>query len=263
MKTKMSKILIEKLKEELIQLHLTDMAHGLEGILKEAELERQGYLAFLDRLIARQLKARTERSLERRIKKAGLSKLMTFDTFDWNFQPALNVEYVKDLAELTFIANFQPLMILGKISTGKTHLANAFGIKACQAKYKVQFYTLQALLKKLYAGIADDSTDEIIGMLARCDLLIIDALGFIRPKPEYPSLILELVSACRHRTALIITSNISFQEWGQVLGNPSITNAIVDRLFDHACLININPGRSYRTQGPNAPQLNPHPSNQT
>ncbi len=124
MKTKMSKILIEKLKEELIQLHLTDMAHGLEGILKEAELERQGYLAFLDQLIEKQLKARTERSLERRIKKAGLSKLMTFDTFDWNFQPALNVEYVKDLAELTFIANFQPLMILGKIGTSLTNLTS-------------------------------------------------------------------------------------------------------------------------------------------
>jgi len=185
---------------------------------------------------------------------------MTFETFDWNFQPTLNVEYVKDLAELTFIANFQPLLILGKIGTGKSHLANAFGIKACQTKYKVQFYTLQTLMKKLYAGIADDNTDEIIEMLARSNLLIIDALENIRPKPEYPYLILDLLNACRMRTALIITSNISFQEWGQTLSNPSITNAIVDRLFDHACLININPGRSYRTQGPNAPQLNPHPS---
>jgi len=251
----MSKILIEKIKEDLRQLRLTDMAQALDSILKKAELERQGYLAFLDQLISKQLEARTERSLDRRIKKAGLSRHMTFETFDWNFQPALNVEYVKDLAGLGFIAHQQPLLILGKIGTGKTHLANAFGIRACEAGYKVEFYTLQALLKKLYATIADDTTDEVIAKLARLDLLIIDALGHIRTKPEYPSLMLELVGACRHHTALIITSNISFQEWGQILANPSITNAIVDRLFDHACLININPGRSYRTQGPHAPQF--------
>lgn len=251
----MSKILIEKIKEDLRQLRLTDMAQALDVILKEAELERQGYLAFLDQLISKQLEARTARSLERRIKKAGLSRHMSFETFDWNFQPALNVEYVKDLAHLGFIAHHQPLLILGKIGTGKTFLANAFGIRACEAGYKVEFYTLQALLKKLYATLADDTTDEAIAKLVRLDLLIIDALGHIRSKPEYPSLMLDVVSACRHRTSLIITSNISFQEWGQILANPSITNAIVDRLFDHACLININPGRSYRTQGPHAPQF--------
>jgi DNA replication protein DnaC len=251
----MSKILIEKIKEDLRQLRLTDMARALDSILKKAELERQGYLAFLDQLISKQLEARTERSLERRIKKAGLSRHMSFETFDWNFQPALNVEYVKDLAGLGFIAHQQPLLILGKIGTGKTHLANAFAIRACEAGYKVGFYTLQALLKKLYATIADDTTDELIAKLVRLDLLIIDALGHIRTKPECPSLMLELVEACRHHTALIITSNISFQQWGQILANPSITNAIVDRLFDHACLININPGRSYRTQGPHAPQF--------
>jgi DNA replication protein DnaC len=87
------------------------------------------------------------------------------------------------------------------------------------------------------------------------DLLIIDALGFIRSKPEYPSLLLDLVRAAQQRTALILTSHISFQEWGEAIGNPSIANAIVDRLFYKACLITINPGLSYRTEGPHAPKV--------
>ena len=86
--------------------------------------------------------------------------------------------------------------------------------------------------------------------------LVIEILQFnyIRTKKEYPSLLLDLVSACHNRLALIVTTSISFEEWGDALGNPSITQAIVDRLFDHAGIINIRPGRSYRTEGPNAPK---------
>jgi DNA replication protein DnaC len=231
------------------------MAESLDATLKEAELEKEGYLIFLQRLLSKQMQARAERSLKRRIKKAHFPRYMSFETFDWTFQPSLNVEYVKDLAQLGFIVNCQPVLILGKSGSGKTHLATAFGIRSCEAGYKCEFYKLQALLNTLYATLADDTTDDKIAQLTRLDILIIDKVGYIRTKPEYPSLLLDLISACQHRTALIITSNISFQEWGQAIGNPSITNAIVDRLFDRAHLINIHPGRSYRTEGPYAPKL--------
>lgn len=231
------------------------MAESLDSTLKEAELEKEGYLGFLQRLILKQMQARADRSLKMRIKKAHFPRYMSFEAFDWTFQPSLNVEYVKDLAQLDFIAKSQPLLILGKSGSGKTHLATAFGIRSCEAGYKCEFYKLQALLNTLYATLADDTTDDKIAQLARLDLLIIDKVGYIRIKPEYPSLLLDLISACQHHTALIITSNISFQEWGQAIGNPSITNAIVDRLFDRAHLINIHPGRSYRTEGPYAPKL--------
>lgn len=251
----MSQPLSEKLKQDLRRLHLSDMAQALDSVLKEAECEKEGYLVFLEKLLSNQIQARAERSLNRRIKKAHFPRPMSFETFDWNFQPSLNVEYVKDLAQLGFIANAQPLLILGKSGCGKSHLATAFGIRACEQGYKCEFYKLQTLLNTLYATLADDTTEEKIAELSRLDLLIIDKVGYIRTKPEYPSLLLDLVSSCQHRTSLIITSNISFQEWGQAIGNPSITSAIVDRLFDRACIINIHPARSYRTEGPYAPKL--------
>jgi DNA replication protein DnaC len=221
----MKKTLGEKLSQDLRGLRLADMADTLEGALKEDELGKEGSLAFLEKLIRAQQQGRAERSRQRRIKKAQFPHSMTFETFDWNFQPALNVEQVKDLMHLDFVARSRPLLILGKIGTGKTHLAT--------------------------------STDAAIAQLTHLHLLIIDAVGYIRIKPEYPSLLFDLVSACQHRTSLILTSNISVQEWGQALGNPSITGAIVDRLFDRACLISITPGRSYRTEGPHAPFLPP------
>ena len=258
----MNQILIEKVKQDLRALRLKDMAQALEAALEKAHQEKQGNLQFLSQLVQIQVEAVRNRSLELRIHKAYFPPKMTFDNFDWTFQPGLNVEYLKDLQELGFIVNHQPLLILGKTGTGKTHIATALGIKACEAGFRVQFYKLQEVLTMLYATLADDTTDEIISKLTRLDLLIIDRFNYIRTKNEYPSLLLDLVSACHDRVALIVTTSISFEEWGDALGNPSITHAIVDRLFHNAGVINIRPGRSYRTEGPHAPNLS-HPDKHT
>lgn len=246
--------ILDQVKQDLRRLYLGDMAQGLEQLLETAQSERQGHLDFLVRLLSLQLQARQARSLQNRIRKAGFPRNMTFDSFDWNFQPSLNVEHLKDLQHLGFISQHQPFLIVGKTGTGKSHLAASFGVRACEAGFKVQFFELQKLLSLLYATLADDSTDMLLSKLTRLDLLIIDAMDHIRTKPEYPSLLLELVSACQNRTALLVTSRISFQELGSVLGNPSITHAILDRLFHRAIVINIHQGRSYRTEGPHAPR---------
>lgn len=246
--------MLEQTKQDLRRLYLTDMSRTLDQILEAAQKERLGHLDFLARLLAVQLQARQARSLENRIRKAGFPLNRTFENYDWNFQPGLNVEYLKDLQHLSFVNHHQPLLIVGKTGTGKTHLATSFGIRACEAGFKVKFLELQKLLSLLYATLADDSTDMLLSKLTGLHLLIIDAMDHIRTKPEYPSLLLELVSACQNRTALIVTSRISFQELGSVLGNPSITHAILDRLFHRAIVINIHQGRSYRTEGPHAPK---------
>ena len=247
--------LLQKLKQDLRALRLKDMADFLETALQTAHNEHQGHIQFLDQMVTCQLQARAQRSLERRLKQAGFPRKMTFEDFDWAFQPGLNVEYLKDLMQLDFVSNRQTVLILGKTGTGKTHIATALGVKACEAGYRVLFFKLQALLSRLYATMADDTTDEVITSIARCHLLIIDHVDFIRTKNEYPSLLLDLVSACHQRIAMIFTTSISFEQWGEALGSPSLTNAIVDRIFDHAKVINIRPGLSYRTQGPHAPDL--------
>jgi DNA replication protein DnaC len=249
----MNPVLVQEVKQDLRTLRLKDMAEALDAALENAH--KQSHLQFLSQLVQHQLHGLRTRSLERRIQTARLPQNMSFDNFDWTFQPGLSVEYLKDLQDLGFIANRQPLLILGKTGTGKTHIATALATKACEAGCKVRFYTLQELLRLLYATLADDSTDEITSRLARLDLLIIDHVDYIRSKPEYPSLLLDLVSACHDRVSVIATSAISFEQWADALGNPSITHAIVDRLFHRAKIINIRPGRSYRTEGPYAPTL--------
>lgn len=251
----MTELLHEQVIKQLRRLYLRDMAEYLDEALVKAHDEQTGHLAFLADILDRQLAARRQRSLDRRLKVAAFPSGMTFDTFDFAFQPSLNVEYLKDLMTLTFVAERRPLLILAKSGAGKTHIAAALGILACQADFKVQFHTLQSLLLKLYTSLADDTVDEVITVLSGLDLLIIDNIGNLRTKPDYPSLLLDLITACQGRTSIIVTSSIGFDDWAGVLGNTSITNAIMDRLLHQARIININPGKSYRTEGPGAPVL--------
>jgi DNA replication protein DnaC len=256
----MNPILIQTVKQDLRTLRLRDMAEVLDTALEKAH--EQSHLQFLSQLVQHQLAAVNNRSLDRRIKKAQFPHNMRFDAFDWNFQPGLNIEQIKNLQDLSFVANPHPVIILGKTGTGKTHIATALGITACEQGLHVQFYTLQNLLNRLYATLADDTTDDLISSLLRLDLLIIDHVENIRTKPEYPTLLLDLVSSCQDKLAIIITSSISFEEWAQALGNPSITHAIIDRLMHRAQVINIRPGLSYRAQGPYAPNI-PRPDQNT
>ncbi len=111
--------LLEKVKQDLRALRLKDMADILEVALEAAHQEQQGHIQFLDRLVQEQRRAMAERSLDRRIKQAKCPKKMTFEHFDWGFQPGLNVEYLKDLIQLDFVPNRQTVLILGKTGTGK------------------------------------------------------------------------------------------------------------------------------------------------
>jgi DNA replication protein DnaC len=144
-------------------------------------------------------------------------------------------------------------LFLGKPGVGKSHLGIAYGVLAARRGYSVRFYKATKLLTDLYATLADGSTDRFIGRLARIDLLILDDLHHFSPtRLEYATLLFELVEA-RHRKATILSSNLPISAWGDVLGNSSLTAAIVDRLMDGAHIINIKRAKSYRSEGPEAP----------
>lgn len=251
---------LDELRVHLKALKLSAMLEALDPALDEANTLQQGYVTFLANLVAKELLARTESAADGRTKKAGFPDTKTFDTFDWTFQPNLDIRLVKDLMNLQFVPKGRCVLVLGKPGTGKSHLSIAYGVLACLRGYTVTFYSGVKLLTDLYATLADGSTDRFIAKLARTDLLIIDDLrGPSQPRPEYANLMFDLVEARYHRKATILSSNLAISDWGKVLGNVPLTAAIVDRLMDGAQVINIRKGRSYRTEGPNAPPPDERP----
>ena len=251
--------LLDELRRDLERLKLKVMAECLDQVLEEAQTTQQGYGTFLAALVTRQLRAANAAAARRRISAAKFSETKSFDTFDWAFQPGLNVQLVKDLMTLHFVRQARPVLVLGKPGTGKTHISNALGHIAAEAGYRVRYYRAADLLADLYASLADGSTDKLVRNLARLDLLIIDDLRDVPPRPEYASLLYEIVEA-RHRCrSTMLSSNLSVNAWGKVLGNPTLTASMVDRLMENAHVINIKRGRSYRTEGPDAPPRDDRP----
>jgi DNA replication protein DnaC len=244
---------LDELRRDLERLGLRAVLAGLDDALDEAARLEQGYATFLAGLIAREVLARGDAAAERRLKAAGFPEVKTFDTFDWAFQPGLNVQQAKDLMNLQFIRDGRPLLLLGKPGTGKTHLSLAYGVLAAQRGFTVRFYTAQRLLAELYASLADDTAARLIARLARVDLLVIDDLRHIPPRADYAPLLFDLVEARYQRKPILLSSNLSVKQWGTVLGNPVLTASMVDRLMDRAHVLNIRRGRSYRTEGPGAP----------
>ena len=254
---------LDELRRDLERLKLYAMLEGLDEALEEAQTLQQGYATFLAALVKKQLIAVTEAAAERRRRLAHFPETRTFDTFDWTFQPGLNIQLVKDLQTLDFIRQGRPVLLFGKPGTGKSHISLSYGHLAVLAGYTVRFFDSAKLLNELYASLADGSTDRLVARLARLDLLIIDDLRDVPPKAEYASLIYDLVNARHGNKATLVSSNISVKKWGKALGNTTLTGSLVDRLMDRAHVINIKRGKSYRTHGPEAPPEHEHPSGLT
>lgn len=115
------------------------------------------------------------------------------------------------------------------------------------------FFACSRLLERLYASLADASTDKLVKQLASLDLLILDDLRPVVPKAEYASLLYEVIDARHGRKSTLLSSNLSVDAWGKALGDKTLTASIVDRLMERASILNIKRGRSYRSEGPEAP----------
>jgi DNA replication protein DnaC len=244
---------LDELRRNLERLKLRAMLAALDDALDQAATLQQGYASFLAGLVAKEVLAQADAASARRIRDADFPATKTFDTFNWTFQVTLNVQLVKDLMNLDFVRQARPVLLLGRPGTGKSHIGIAYGHLAALAGYQVRHFAVSRLLSTLYAALADNSVDRLVRRLARVDLLILDDLRQVPPKPEYASLLFDVVDARHGKKATILSSNLSVNAWGKVLGNPSLTASIVDRLMERAHVINIKRGRSYRSDGPDAP----------
>lgn len=237
--------LIKEVQDNLNALALTQAARGLEKILEKAEAEDWTHLKTLNALLMEERHARTDKARQKRLKAAGFPYMATLDEFDFGFQTSVSKKQMNKLLELNWLESAFNIMFLGPPSVGKTHLAVSLGIAAVNAGYKVLFIHMDQLIHALKTKEISPKSKHKLNKLHRSDLVIIDEVGFQPVNRNEANLLFGVVNQLYLQTSIILTSNKGLVEWGEFMGDPVITTAMLDRLM-HKCEIFDMDGDSYR-----------------
>lgn len=224
----------------------------LSGVLQTLELRQQQAVEdnlslpeFLYRLLHDEVERREAKQLSLRLSRARFEHDKTIEQFDFTFNPEIPKAQVIDLATCNFVDRAEAVLLLGPAGTGKSHLAQAIGNRACRKGHTVLFTPAHRMLAALRGARADGSYDRTLLRFTSPQLLIIDDLGLrpLRdPEPE------DLYEVIRHRYehgAMVVTSNRALAEWYPMFGDPLLASAAMDRLLHHATVMELS-GDSYR-----------------
>lgn len=233
------------LEHHLKQLKLPTVLREYAPLAAACTKDRADYPTYLLRLTERELLDREKRAAERRLRAACFPVVKTIDTFDFKAQPSLNEPLVRELLRGEYLDQRENVLLLGNSGTGKTHLATALGFAACAQGRKVRFYTVTQLVTELLEKREDRSLKRLLVQLERQQLLILDELGYVPFSKAGAELLFDVVSRAYERQSLLVTTNLPFESWVEVLGSERLTGALLDRLTHRVQILEAN-GESYR-----------------
>jgi len=230
---------------ELILKHCHTLKLGSRIAENYKTIEAETHEEFLEKLLAMEVKAREVNRKNLLIKKACFDVIKTFESYSFEqieIPGSISIEAIKTVS---FVDKKETLILYGPVGTGKTHLANAIGVEACQRKKRVQFFRTAALVNQLLDAKANGELKKFMRRLEKLDLLICDEWGYIPFDREGAQLLFQVISDCYERKSLIITTNLEFSKWNGIFYDEKLTSAIIDRVIHHSHLL-IFTGSSYR-----------------
>jgi DNA replication protein DnaC len=211
------------LTHHLRQLKLPTVLREYEKVAAEAARDGQDHIRYLLRLVELELIDRERRMVERRIRAARFPAVKSFDTFDFSAIPSLNKPLTLELARCEYVVARDNIIALGNSGTGKTHVALALGLAACQRGFSVVFTTAAALVHQLMEARDEKRLLRLQTQLDAARLLIVDELGYVPLSQTGAELLFEVFSRRHERGSTIVTSNLPFDEWTSVFGNQRLT----------------------------------------
>jgi len=233
------------LAHHLKQLKLPTVLREYDKVARECAQGGIDHPRYLLRLVELELIDRERRMVERRIRAARFPAVKSFDTFDFAAIPTLNKMLALELARCEYILRRENVIALGNSGTGKTHVALALGLAACQKGFSVAFTTAASLVNQLMEARDERRLLKVQPDLQGVKLLIVDELGYVPLSPTGAELLFETLSQRYERGSTILTSNLPFEDWTSVLGSERLTGALLDRLTHHVSILTMN-GDSYR-----------------
>lgn len=236
---------LERLQESCHRLRLVKSRERLEALLQEASTKESSYAEFLEAVLTEEIASKTEKHIAMRTNLARFPFVKTLEAFDFGYQPALDKKQLQGLATCRFVELGENVILLGPPGVGKTHLAVGLGLKAIHLGYRVLFTTAAALISTLTKAMGEGRLEDKLKLYTIPRLLIIDEIGYLPIDRQGANLFFQLISRRYERGPVILTSNQSFANWGDVFGDRVIATAILDRLLHHGITVSIR-GDSYR-----------------
>jgi DNA replication protein DnaC len=235
------------LKHHLKALKLPTILSECDKVAARCATENVDHLTFLLQLCELELIEREQKAAQRRLKAARFPAAKLLDEFDFTARPSVNKPLVLDLIRGDYIARRENILLVGPSGTGKTHLATSLGMAACAQGKRVRFWRVTELITTLREADQERQLLRLRGQLTKLDLLILDEFGYVPTTKAGAELLFDVIATAYERTSVILTTNLPFENWTEILGNERLTGAALDRLT-HRCHILETSGESYRLQ---------------
>lgn len=237
-----------QLTPHLKHLRLSGILETLDVRTQQAIQGQWSYVEFLSRLLEDEVERRAQKQLSLRLRRGALNPTKTLETFDFQFNPAVNRQQILALAACDYIRQKRNVLVCGPTGVGKTHLAHAFGQEACRQGFQVLFINTHKMLQHLNGGRADGSWERRVNVYLRPDLLILDDFGLKPLQPPAPEDLYDIINERYERGSVLLTSNRAPAEWPDLFRDPLLASAGLDRLMHRAEVVVIR-GASFRAQG--------------
>ncbi len=237
-----------QLRQTLKALKLSGISENIDLRLLEAQNNGLSYSEFLQMILQDELEKRLNRKIQRLIHQARLDHAQTMETFDFDFNPQLPVQHIRELATCRFLDTKENIIFLGPTGTGKTHLTQAICVNACRQNYKVGYFKFYHLFDKFQKALLKNEVHLLLKNLNKLDLIAIDDFAFREISKQEAQIFYALVDQRYGKKSMILNSNRDITDWMHIFPDPIIANAILDRLAHNAHQIVLK-GQSFRKKG--------------
>lgn len=234
-----------RLLNNLEMLNLDKMRDYYPNYIEKATRDNIGLTDMLYELTTKEIEYRNDRASQIQIKVSAFPYKKEMEDFDFDYQPSINKQQIMELNTLGFLDRHENVLFLGPSGVGKTHLAVSLGMTAAKKRYSVYFISCHDLISQLNKAHFENKLSQRIKHFCKYQLLIIDEIGYLPVDKQGANLFFQLIAKRYEKHSTIITTNMTFNKWGEVFSDNTLANAILDRLLHHSTIVNIN-GNSYR-----------------
>jgi len=234
------------MREEILTELCRKLHLGMSFAEKALNIPEKTNLEFLSELLTLEIEDRDRKRRNAYIIGAKFDIIKTFENYDFNDIKFPENLSVNEVLNAEFVSRKENLILYGNVGAGKTHMAIATGISACDKGFKTRFYRTATLVNSLTEAKRNGEFSKFMKQIEKCDLLICDEWGYVPIDKEGTKLLFEVIAQCYERKALIITTNLEFTHWNDIFADAKITAALLDRIIHHSHLLDFTKRPSRR-----------------